>query len=306
MNRTPPETNIDLLSLPWEQQAYIHPDQLTPDSLVRVTDEKGEVYVFRLMPVGQEYYVYADASAEYHNVKLDDGSFVLRFHAPGTNIHGHHIPSAHGAQNHFVIERIISEQESTSDESSPKVLLGFPYAGFRKKSPLVLIRSMIGNHVIDSVVDLEAINILPRSPLEQTLLRFMEEYLSDAVRQKLAQVYMIDEPGPHENLAPGFGQALYYDSEIFDHHVAQIAYLLHATSDSLALDMSLDTLEELCNSITQYVELHTADCFSMAYGYEKEISLTDINGETRVYSLRFQITSSTRVLACFNLKRKPS
>lgn len=303
MDRTPPETNIDLLSLPWEPQTYIHPDQLTEDSLIRVTDEKGEEYVFRLMPVGQAYYISPYEGGYMQYVKQRADSFAMQQVLPNKESEG--IEMLYGAQHRFVVDRIVPDQHVESSTNHREAFFGFPYGGFRKNSPLFLHRSSFERRTINKIASLEAVNILPESPLEQTLLRFMEEYLSDRVRQRLAEIYHIDGIGSHENIAPGLGQAISYDLETFDHRVAQIAYLLHSLSDSPApiLGISLDALEELCSSIRQYVALHTADCFSMAYGYEKEIYLTDIHGDTRFYSLRFQITAERRVLACFILER---
>lgn len=317
MDRTPPETNIDVLSLPWEPQTYIHPDQLTPDSLVRITDENGEEYVFRLMPVGQAYYVapYEGGCQQYDENQYKEGGFVqyvkqrvdsfaLQIAHPGKMPES--IELLLRPQHQYVVDRIIPDRNNTLGKNYNVTFFGFPYAGFRKNSPLVLMRSSFECRVINKIASLEAVNILPESPLEQTLLRFMEEYLSDRVRQRLAEIYHIDDIGSHENIAPGLGQAISYDLETFDHRVAKIAYLLLSLSDSPApiLGISLDALEELCSSIGQYVALHTADSFSMAYGYKKEICLTDTHGDTRYYSLRFQITAEKRVLACFSLERR--
>lgn len=299
---SPPEITDILPTLNWTSYDHIRPDQLGPTSLVRIRDDQGEEYFFQIMPAGHFYIAGQYQNGILRNIKSEDGSFLLEAVVPGKPTIA--LPFLTKNQSEFVVERVVPPGTDTT--SSPRVLFGYPKSGFRKNSPALLVTSNFTCHAIEKIVTLEGVNISTESPLEQSLLRFMEEHLTHSIRQQLQKLFTPQGIGPHENLTPGLFEPLYCDSETFDHRVAQLAYLLYAWAQNPhAFPVSHETFEQIGLDITRHVELNTHCANSSVYPYKTTIAIPTMGGEI-TYELNFFVDTGLNILADFSLRKIPA
>lgn len=300
MENSSPEIDIDPQALSWLPLQHIHPDQLTPDSLVRVVDENGEEYIFRLMPAGQTYYLERYEDGYLQNVKDRTDSLAIQPILPGKEMPS--LTMLWGAQNRFVVDRVLPKQKAGVTTKDAKAFWGFPYGGFRKGSPLVLMSSSYTFQEIDHISLLEAVNIHPKSSLEQTLMEFMSMYLSDHVRGQLNRLYAPNGLSPHPNIVPESGQPIYFDTKTFDHHVADVAYYLYQLAQSPeSIRVNTHLLEEICQTVQQYVELHTFDICLSVRTYDARFCLPDSRGNMKYYHLSFSVDLGAGMIRDFSL-----
>lgn len=301
---SPPEITDILPSLNWTSYDHISPDQLGPTSLVRIHDSHGERYLFQIMPVGRGYIVGKYEDGIIRNIKLEDTSFCLQPVVPNTTLSA--IPMLTQHQSKSVVERVIPPASADTTSSSPRVLFGYPKGGFRKNSPALLLTSNITTHTIEKIIKLEGVNISAESPLEQSLLRFMEAHLTHDVRQRLRKLFAPQGIGPHENIFPGLYNPIYCDSETFDHHVTQLTFLLYSWAESTRLfPLSHEIFEQICTDIQRHVELNTHCVNSTTYFYATTVVIPTMSGEL-TYDLRFFVDTGINTLADFSLRKKPA